>query len=180
MSGGCGVEGPARGRHRRAGLMAPATVLPGKAERALRYEFVCKIGGPPEFRYCNGEWSKQVENVSGCPRLPATACCPRFAACVPWKCSPHLAVGTISNFGHPRSCSLLPPTRVCCVPFCLKHFRQSRKHFHKAGNRNLCFFWQVVIDDLPFAEGALRACYRMQVRLSMLACTFYCMQEGGR
>lgn len=49
--------------------MAQAIVLPGKAERALRYEFVCKIGGPPEFRYCNGEWSKQVENVSA-------ACCP--------------------------------------------------------------------------------------------------------
>lgn len=40
------------------------TVLPGKPERALKYEFICKVGGPPEFRYCNGEWSKTVENVS--------------------------------------------------------------------------------------------------------------------
>ena len=32
-------------------------MLPGKAERALRYEFICKMGGPPEFRYCNGEWA---------------------------------------------------------------------------------------------------------------------------
>ena len=44
------------GRARDEGL-----VLPGKAERALRYEFICKMGGPPEFRYCNGEWAKHVE-----------------------------------------------------------------------------------------------------------------------
>lgn len=63
---------------------AQATVLPGKPERALRYEFVCKIGGPPEFRYCHGEWSKQVENV-GAPSS-------RFAltACVLWTCGPCL------------------------------------------------------------------------------------------
>jgi len=42
----------------------PETVLPGKVERALRYEFMCKMGGPPDFRYCNGEWCKHVENVS--------------------------------------------------------------------------------------------------------------------
>jgi hypothetical protein len=48
-------------------------VLPGKAERALRYEFVCRMGGPPEFRYCNGEWSKHVENVRSL-LLPRALC----------------------------------------------------------------------------------------------------------
>ena len=39
-------------------------VLPGNPERALRYEFSCKVGGKPEFRYCQGEWTKHVESVS--------------------------------------------------------------------------------------------------------------------
>jgi len=58
-------------------------VLPGKPERALQHGFQPKRGGPPEFRYCTGEWTKAVVNC--------------------------------------------------------------------------------VIDDAPFAEGALRMCYRMQV-----------------
>ncbi|EKX49331.1 hypothetical protein GUITHDRAFT_151508 [Guillardia theta CCMP2712] len=58
-------------------------MLQGQVERALKHEFVPRSGGPPEFRYCQGEWVKSVENC--------------------------------------------------------------------------------VIDDLPFAEGALRECYRMQI-----------------
>ena len=54
-------------------------MLPGKAERALRYEFICKMGGPPEFRYCNGEWAKHVESVSRAPLAHVLSCMPLYA-----------------------------------------------------------------------------------------------------
>mmetsp|Transcript_25157 Transcript_25157/g.60038 ORF Transcript_25157/g.60038 Transcript_25157/m.60038 type:complete len:365 (+) Transcript_25157:160-1254(+) len=63
--------------------MSESLIIPGKPERTLKHVFTPKMGGPPEFRYCQGEWTKSVESV--------------------------------------------------------------------------------VIDDLPFAEGALRSCYRMQI-----------------
>lgn len=56
--------------------------------------------------------------------------------------------------------------------------------FMLAETCNRRFSWQVVIDDLPFAEGALRACYRMQVHLSILTSispNLYCrLRRAGR
>eukprot|EP00961_Rhodomonas_salina_P008889 121451-Rhodomonas_salina.2 len=31
-----------------------AVIIPGKPERALKHEFVCKKGGPPEYKFCQG------------------------------------------------------------------------------------------------------------------------------
>ena len=36
-------------------LLSSGFVLPGKPERALKHEFIPKRGGPPEFKYCQGE-----------------------------------------------------------------------------------------------------------------------------
>lgn len=37
-----------------------AVIIPGKPERALKHEFVCKKGGPPEYKFCQGDWAKSV------------------------------------------------------------------------------------------------------------------------
>lgn len=37
-----------------AGRMSESLIIPGKPERTLKHVFTPKMGGPPEFRYCQG------------------------------------------------------------------------------------------------------------------------------
>ena len=110
-----------------------ALVLPGNPERALRYEFICKTGGKPEFRYCQGEWTKNVESVSAkvalcvrCGRhmrgrLPRSAraggdrrpaVCGGSAA----RLLPHAGVPVCRACARPRGVAFLRASSACGVP----------------------------------------------------------------